>query len=133
MNTLRIPLPPHALNMGIELHHLDGHIPILGCDFSPRIVGRPGHFHGGALGGLLEMAALAAAREELALRGPVPGLKPVNISVQYMRGAVEARCFARGHVERAGRRLLNVSAVAWQDSPERPVATAWLNVMVSPT
>ena len=133
MSALHIPLPPYAVNMGIELDHLEGHIPILGCDFSTRVLGRPGHFHGEALGGLLEMAALAAAREELALRGAVPRLKPVNISVQYMRGAVEARCFARGHVERAGRRLLNVSAVAWQDSPERPVATAWLNVMVSPT
>ena len=132
MSDLHIPLPPYAVNLGIVLDHLNGHVPVLACDFSPRVLGRPGHFHGGALGGLLEMAALAAAREELALRGPVPRFKPVNISVQYMRGAIETRCFAQGTVERAGRRLLNVSAKAWQDSPDRPVATAWLNVMLTP-
>ena len=57
-------------------------------------------------------------------------LKPVNVSVQFMRGAGPQRLFALGLVERAGRRMVNVTALAWQEDRARPVASAWMNVML---
>ena len=36
-----------------------------------------------------------------------------------------------GRVTRAGRRIANVSAEAWQDDPARPIASAWMNVLLA--
>ena len=127
-------LPPYALALGIEVERIDGAAPVLGLDFSERVHGRPGFLHGGAIGGLLEMAAIAALRMALAERGPngarLPRLKPVNMTVEFLRGGTERRTYAVGRVTRAGRRIANVSAEAWQDDPARPIASAWMNVLL---
>lgn len=128
-------LPPYALALGIEVDRIDGGVPVLGLDFSEKVHGRPGFLHGGAIGGLLEMAAIAALRMALAKRGPdgagLPRLKPVNMTVEFLRGGTERRTFAVGRVTRAGRRIANVSAEAWQDDPARPIASAWMNVLLA--
>ena len=128
-------LPPYALALGIEVERIDGAAPVLGLDFSERVHGRPGFLHGGAIGGLLEMAAIAALRMALAERGPngagLPRLKPVNMTVEFLRGGTERRTYAVGRVTRAGRRIANVSAEAWQDDPARPIASAWMNVLLA--
>ena len=77
------------------------------------------------------MAAFAALRSELARRGSTARIKPVNLSVEFMRGAGEARTFAIGSVTRAGRRIANLSATAWQGDPDKPVASAWMNVLLA--
>ena len=125
-------LPPYALGLGIEVDHMAGHIPVLGADFNDRIQGRPGFLHGGALSGLMEMAAIAALQAELEQRGDAVRMKPVNISVEFMRGGTSQRTYAIGRVTRSGRRLAVVSAEAWQDDPARPIATALMNIMLSP-
>ena len=124
-------LPPYALALGIGIERIEGAAPVLGFDFSERIHGRPGFLHGGAIGGLLEMAAIAALRMALATRGSAPRLKPVNMTVEFLRGGTEQRTFAVGRVTRAGRRIANVSAEAWQDDPARPIASAWMNVLLA--
>ena len=124
-------LPPYALALGIAVERIDGDAPILGLDFSEKVLGRPGFLHGGAIGGLLEMAAIAALRVALAERGAVPRLKPVNMTVEFLRGGTEQRTYAMGRVTRAGRRIANVSAEAWQDDPARPIASAWMNVLLT--
>ena len=128
-------LPPYALALGIEVERIDGAAPVLGLDFSERVHGRPGFLHGGAIGGLLEMAAIAALRMALAERSPngagLPRLKPVNMTVEFLRGGTERRTYAVGRVTRAGRRIANVSAEAWQDDPARPIASAWMNVLLA--
>ena len=124
-------LPPYALALGIAVERIDGDAPILGLDFSEKVLGRPGFLHGGAIGGLLEMAAIAALRVALAERGAVPRLKPVNMTVEFLRGGTEQRTYAMGRVTRAGRRIANVSAEAWQDDPARPIASAWMNVLLA--
>ena len=48
-----------------------------------------------------------------------------------MRGAGATRTFALGRVTRAGRRIANLSATAWQDDPAKPVASAWMNVLLA--
>ena len=124
-------LPPSALALGIAVERIDGGVPVLGLAFSEKVHGRPGFLHGGAIGGLLEMAAIVALRTALAERGAVPRLKPVNLTVEFLRGGTEQRTFAVGRVTRAGRRIANVSAEAWQDDPARPIASAWMNVLLA--
>ncbi len=127
---LASPLPPYAMGLGIVCTGFEGDAPLLACDFSDRVIGRPDFFQGGAISGLLEMAALAAVQETLARQDRHARLKPVNISVQFMRGAGPQRLSALGLVERAGRRMVNVTALAWQEDRTRPVASAWMNVML---
>ena len=124
-------LPPYARAIGIAVAAVDDGAPLLSLEFAPKVEGRPGFLHGGAIGGLLEMAAFSALRMALAARGSAPRLKPVNVTVEYLRGGIEQRTFARGKVTRAGRRIANVSAEAWQDDPAKPIATAWMNVLLA--
>ena len=59
-------LPPYARTMGMDVDHIeDGGVPVIAMDFADKVQGRPGFLHGGAIGGLLEMAAHAALRAEL--------------------------------------------------------------------
>lgn len=124
-------LPPYARALGIEVDRFEGDAPILACDYANQVMGRAGFVHGGALSGLLEMAALFALQTELAKRGEIPRLKPVNVSVEFLRGAGERRTYAVGKVVRYGRRLANVIAEAWQDDRTKPVATCSLNVVLA--
>lgn len=125
-------LPPYAVALGIGIEPGQTGAPVLAVDFSDRIQGRPGYLHGGALSGLMEMAAIAALQAELARRGDRVRLKPVNVSVEFMRGGTAQRTYAQGRLTRAGRRLAVVSAEAWQDDRSAPIATALMNIILSP-
>lgn len=125
-------IPPYARALGMVIDHVEPEGPVLAMDFAERIVGRPGFVHGGALGGLLEMAGYAALLMALGERSAQVRLKPVNISIEFLRGAVPARTFARGTVLRAGRRIANVRVEAWQSDRARPVASGWTNYLLSP-
>lgn len=129
---VQINLPPFACALGISLDHAEHGVPVLALDFTERVMGRPGFVQGGALSGLLEIAAIVAVQTELAKRGDLPQLKPVNVTIDFMRNAEAQRTFAVGRVVRAGRRLVNVTAEAWQTDRERVVASAWMNVMLAP-
>ncbi|MFM5924862.1 MAG: PaaI family thioesterase [Novosphingobium sp.] len=125
-------LPPYAQALGIQMDLDDDGNPILHVDFSERILGRPGFLHGGAMSGLMEMAAIAALRAELERRGETMRLKPVNVQVEFMRGGTEQRTFAMGAVTRAGRRVALVNAECWQDDRKKPIALAQMKVLLSP-
>jgi uncharacterized protein (TIGR00369 family) len=124
-----LSLPPYARLFGITLDRWEGGSPILAVDYGDLVCGNPGTFHGGALGGLLGLAALAALR---ANSDGAAVLTPLNATVEYLRGAGERRTYAIGEVVRAGRRLANLRAAAWQDDPDKPVATATFNIAIGP-
>ncbi|MCZ8326008.1 MAG: PaaI family thioesterase [Sphingomonadaceae bacterium] len=127
------PLPPYAEALGIVIDHDEAGEPVLRVEFSPRVQGRPGFLHGGAMSGLMEMAAFAALRAELAARGEASmQLKPVNIQVEFMRGGTEQVTYAKGTVTRAGRRVALVNAEAWQDDRTKPIALAQIKVLLIP-
>lgn len=120
---------PYAATMGfLSQRDADGAL-ILAMPFDGGKAGRPGFVHGGALAGLLEAVAYQALSEALGAEDR-PRLKPVNVTVAFMRGATEATTYAAATIERLGRRMANVEAVAWQDDRAKPVATAQLNILL---
>ena len=84
-----------------------------------------------AMSGLMEIAAIAALRVTVAAEEPAVRIKPVNITINFMRGGREARTYALGEVTRIGRRVANVEAKAWQDDPAKPIATIFMNFLLS--
>jgi len=121
-------LPPYARSLGLIVE--PGEVaPTYLMPFEHRVVGRPGFLHGGALGGLLEMAAIGALLQALEGEGEAR-IKPVNVTVDYMRGGRDKPTRARGSVTRLGNRIANVEAVAWQDEEDRPIAAARMNYLI---
>ncbi len=119
---------PYAELLGLSVE--PGEVaPTLVMPFADAVLGRPGFLHGGAIGGLLEMAAVAALRQALESEGG-GRIKPINLTVDYMRGGRDKPTRARGTVTRLGKRVANVEAVAWQDEPDRPIAAARMNYLI---
>lgn len=124
-------LPPYARELGLSIDHLDGKMPVLAMPFGERVEGRPGYLHGGSSSGLLEIAGFSALQVHLALQGRIARLKPVNVTVQFLRGARSERTYAVGRVTRAGGRTANVDVEAWQADRAKPVATAVMNFILA--
>ena len=132
MNSSDNAMPRYGEALGIVIDHDEDGSPVLSVPFSDRMMGRPGFLHGGAMSGLMEMAAFAALRAELSRRGEHVRLKPVNIQVEFMRGGTEQVTYAKGTVTRAGRRVALVNAEAWQDDRSKPIALAQMKFLLSP-
>jgi uncharacterized protein (TIGR00369 family) len=124
-----VTLPPYADILGLSLETDADGAPRLVMPFAEAVVGRPGFLHGGAIGGLLEMAAIVALMFALEAEGG-GRIKPINVTVDYMRGGREKPTLAQGIVTRLGTRVANVEAVAWQDERERPIAAARMNYLI---
>jgi len=123
------PLPPYARFLGISTRRSDeGELQFV-MPFADVVLGRPGYVHGGAIAGLLEFAAFGALFEALGEREGIT-VKPVNVTVQYMRGAARHDTIAAAAVTRLGNRVANVEAHAWQLDRAKPVAAAQLNILL---
>ena len=126
---MKTSFSPYAQTMGFEEQRdTDGRL-VIAMPYSDGVRGRPGFVHGGALAGLLETVAYATLSEALG-EDDRPLIKPVNVTATYMRGAVEVTTYARATIERLGKRIANIEAIAWQDDVEKPVAMAQINVML---
>ena len=79
--------------------------------------------HGGAVGALLEHAALMQLFFELELDLERPP-RIVNISIDFLRPCLLHDTFAHGVIIRQGRRVANVRVEAWQSDWARLVAAA---------
>ena len=121
-------LPPYARFLGISTRRSDGGELQFVMPFGDAVVGRPGYLHGGAIAGLLEFAAFGAPYE--ALGSHEAKVKPVNVTVQYMRGGIQHDTSASAVVTRLGKRVANVEAHAWQLDRARPIAAAQLNILL---
>ena len=123
------PLPPYARLLGLSAEVRDG-ARIFVMPFRADVVGRPGFLHGGAIAGLLEFAAFEALAS--AIDDPAVTMKPVTITIDYMRGGSEALgdTFADAIIERLGNRIANVEALAWQADKSRPIAAARINFLL---
>ena len=119
---------PYAELLGLTFGSDSDGRPLVTMGFAPDLLGRPGFLHGGAIGGMLEMAAWAALRAALGEEETV--IKPINVTIDYMRGGRERTTYAAGEVTRLGGRIANVTATAWQDDRDRPIAGARLNYLL---
>ncbi|NWG46981.1 MAG: PaaI family thioesterase [Alphaproteobacteria bacterium] len=77
--------------------------------------------HGGVIGALLEFSAIVQLAVDLG-EGHLP--KPINLTVEYRRSGRPVDTFSTATVTKLGRRVANVSALAWQDDKSRPIAVA---------
>ncbi len=123
-------LPPYATALDMVVAGLHDGAPLITMPYSTKVLGRPGFLHGGAIAGLLEMAAVAALHQALAARGTDGGFKQVNVTIDFMRGGTMQESHAVGMVTRLGRTMANVEARAWQDDPEKPMAVAQLHYLL---
>jgi uncharacterized protein (TIGR00369 family) len=120
---------PYAATMGFgQDRGEDGRL-LLTMAYATDKMGRPGFLHGGAIAGMLETIAYLTLDEALGDVGKA-AIKPVNVTVTFLRGGGDAMTYARATIERLGRRIANIEAVAWQDDPSKPIAIAQMNVMI---
>ena len=122
-------LPPYADLLGLTVETGADGAPVLVMPYRDEVLGRPGFLHGGAIGGLLEMAAIAGLQHVLADEGG-GRIKPVNVTVDYMRGGRDKPTYGVGIVTRLGKRVANVEAIAWQDDRTKPIAAARMNYLI---
>ena len=123
-------LPPYAQFLGIERRRSDAGELMFVMPFGDVVLGRPGYLHGGAIAGLLEFAAIGAIYEALGEEDQAVRVKPINVTVNFMRGGTDHDTFAAAIVTRLGNRVANVEAHAWQQDRARPIAAAQMNVLL---
>jgi uncharacterized protein (TIGR00369 family) len=121
------PLPPYADLLRLRLEQRDGE-PLWVMPFHDDVTGRPGFLHGGAIAGLLEIASFSALQRALGDRQAE--MKPITVTVDYMRAGNPVDTFAAAAVERHGSRIANVEAYAWQAERSAPIASARLNFLL---
>jgi uncharacterized protein (TIGR00369 family) len=126
-----IALPPYAQALDMTIvDEIDG-VPLIGMPFADRVQGRPGYLHGGAISGLLEIAAIAAVHRALQAKGSDSAIKQVNVTVDFMRGGLSQMTYAVGEVTRLGRTMANVEARAWQDDRDKPIAMGHMHYLIT--
>jgi uncharacterized protein (TIGR00369 family) len=113
---------PYAKTLGLRR---DGALVVM--PFADGFMGRPGFLHGGAIAGLLECTAWMAVLDALPDGATI---KPVSVTVDYLRGGTHVETYAEAEIARLGRRIANVLVTAWQDDRAKPIATANLKMMV---
>ncbi|MFT3975631.1 MAG: PaaI family thioesterase [Sphingomonas bacterium] len=122
-------LPPYASLLQATLEMAEDGTPVMVMPFHADVLGRPGFLQGGAISGLLEVAAIAALRHALESEGG-GRIKPINATVDFMRGGRDRETRAAGRITRLGNRVANVDAFAWQDDRSRPIAAARMNYLI---
>ena len=122
------PLPPYAQLLKLRAETDGDGAPLFVMPFDDDVMGRPGFLHGGAIAGLLEFAAFATLRQ--ALGEAQVTMKPINVTVDYMRGGHPRDTFAAATIERLGARIANVEAQAWQKDRTAPIAAAQMNFLL---
>ena len=126
-----VALLPYADFLGISVAGERNGAPFLVMPFSAGLAGAPGIIHGGAIAGLLEVAAIAAIDATLEESVDARSIfKPITVTVDFMRPGRHVATFACGRVIRVGGRIANVDVTAWQDDPDRAIAAARMNLAI---
>lgn len=120
-------LPPYAELLRLRIDEDASELRFV-MPFHDDVVGRPGFLHGGAIAGLLEFAAFTALSR--AIGDEAVAMKPVTVTVDYMRGGTPRDTFADAKIERLGKRMANVEAYAWQQERSKPIASARINFLL---
>jgi uncharacterized protein (TIGR00369 family) len=111
---------PYAAILGVEPLFMGKDFTLV-LPFKKSNIGNPAlpALHGGAIGGFMEMAAVA----QILLDHPEEALpKTIGINIDYLRRGKPQDCFAKAKITRHGQRIINVNVSVWQDNPETPIA-----------
>jgi len=116
---------PYAMTLGIETR-------LMGEDFYLVLPYRENNIgnvmlpalHGGAVGGFMEVCALAELkRRRVDLGDPhAKFAKPIGINIDYLRRGNPVETYARAIIFKEGSRVANVRVRAWQESKDKPIA-----------
>ena len=120
-------LPPYARLLQLRVDD-SGATSRFVMPFHDDVIGRPGFLHGGAIAGLLEFAAFHTLGH--AIGEDAVTMKPITVTVDYLRGGVPRETLAEAIVERLGNRIANIEAFAWQGERDRPIASARINFLL---
>jgi uncharacterized protein (TIGR00369 family) len=121
-------LPPYAELLGLRTDRdAEGNL-FWVMPFREEVIGRPGFLHGGAIAGLLEFAALGTLHEALGDEEVVA--KPINVTVDFMRGGADHDTYASATITRLGKRVANIDTRAWQQDRDKPIAAARINLLL---
>ena len=121
------PLPPYAQLLRLRVDDSADELRLV-MPFHEDVIGRPGYLHGGAIAGLLEFAAFMTLAR--AIGDPAVAMKPITVTVDYMRGGTPRDTFATAEIQRLGNRIANVEAIAWQTQRSNLIASARLNFLL---
>lgn len=128
---MKVALLPYADFLGIRIEGGVEGAPLLAMPYSEGLLGSPGRLHGGAVAGLLEIAAIAAIDATLDDTAEArERFKPITVTLDFMRPGLLVETYACGKVIRIGSRIANVSVEAWQEDKGRTIATARMNLAI---
>lgn len=117
-----VPLSPYLvfLGIGFELSadQITGRL-----DYRPELIGNPliPALHGGVTAAFLETTAQVTLLNQLR-KGQAP--RVIDMSIDYLRPGLAQNAYALAQIIRSGRRYASVDVRAWQQTPEKPFATA---------
>jgi uncharacterized protein (TIGR00369 family) len=120
-------IPPYAKLLNLRFEEAGAASRVV-MPYHDDVIGRPGFLHGGAIAGLLEFAAFTSLARAIDDDSVV--MKPVTVTVDYMRPGLERDTFAEAIIERLGASIANVEAFAWQEKRDQPIASARLNFLL---
>ncbi|WP_026262889.1 PaaI family thioesterase [Chitiniphilus shinanonensis] len=113
---------PYARTIGMTMEEVDGQLRFT-LPFRQSNIGNvllPA-LHGGVIGGFLENVAIFTLLASHETRS-VP--KVVDFSIDYLRSGRPQDLSGRCEIVRQGKRVANVQLMAWQDDPDKPIASA---------
>jgi len=130
----KLDMLPYGRLLDIGFARVGGEV-VLTMPYAERLIGTPGRLHGGSIAGLLELAALAGVIVALPGDAPLPRIRPVTITVDFMREGALRDTQAAAEITRLGRRIVIVSVRAWQNLDgeccrNRPIAGAHVNFLL---
>jgi uncharacterized protein (TIGR00369 family) len=120
-------IPPYAELLKLGFEEIDGDDRVT-MPFHDDVIGRPGFLHGGAIAGLLEFAAFTSLARRIG--DDKVAMKPVTVTIDYMRPGLDKETYATAVIERLGSTMANVEAFAWQERRDQPIASARLNFLL---
>jgi uncharacterized protein (TIGR00369 family) len=130
----RLDMLPYAALLDLSFEWANGEL-ILQMPFDETLIGSPGRLHGGAIAGLLELAGLLTVIAGQPDGEALPRVRPVTVTVDFMREGAAQATRAAATITKLGRRVVNVHAQAWQDkdghaSRDKPIAAAHINFVL---
>lgn len=111
---------PYAKLLGIKAEFSESGL-LLILPYQESNIGNPTlpALHGGAIGGFMEVCAMAELRQ----RSPgLPFARTIGINIDYVRRGKPVETYARADIFKEGQRVANVRVRAWQESPDEPIA-----------